>query len=126
MHSIREEQHCFSVGNAQCAKDNCNIVKGTFGRLLNEEMKSIGDAGRVRIWLPDVAWGNDGSQLAQDWSCSKVTIGEHEEGDANATNNECASMTLFTAIPVDLWMLGNLKWIAAAFGKENSLGHWCP
>ena len=50
--SHEEEQHCFSVGHAQCAKDNADIEKGTFGSLLNDEMKSITHAKKLRIWLP--------------------------------------------------------------------------
>ena len=119
--SIREEQHCFSVGNAQCAKDNCDIVKGTFGRLLNEEMKAIGDAKALKIWLGDRNGGDDDASL-DVWNNAKVTIGAHEE-ESELTNN---NFNLFTKIPIELWMAGDLKWIAAAFGKENSSGHWCP
>ena len=49
--AVSEEQHCFSVGNAQCTKDNAGIVKGTFGSLLNDEMKVIGEAKKLKIWL---------------------------------------------------------------------------
>ena len=49
--AYREEQHCFSVGNAQCGKDNADLVRGTFGMLLNEEMKAIRDAKVLKIWL---------------------------------------------------------------------------
>ena len=47
--AVSEEQHCFSVGNAQCT--NTGIVKGTFGSLLNDEMKVIGEAKKLKIWL---------------------------------------------------------------------------
>ena len=108
-----EEQHCFSVGNAQCSKDNADIVKGTFGTLLNEEMKLIGEAKVIRIWL---AAGDE-----QDWGKATVTIGVQDETEVIHTNQ-----TLFAEVPIELWVAGDLKWIAAAFGKENSSGHWCP
>ena len=120
--SVCEEQHCFSVSNAQCSKDNCDIVKGTFGRILNDEMKTIGNARYIRIWLPEGPVLGNGN-CEHDWSNAMVTFaGEHELESENVTN----TLTLFTKILVDLWMSGDLKWIAAAYGKENSSGHWCP
>ena len=126
-YALQEEQHSFSVGNAQCAKDNVDIVKGTFGTRLNEEMKSIRDAKKLRIWLAKGANGvPDGSNEmatvgSKKWEDAIVTIGEHEESEELYATNE-----LFAEFPIELWIAGDLKWIAAAFGKENSSGHWCP
>ena len=118
-HASHEEQHCFSVGNAQCAKDNADIVKGTFGTLLDDEMKSIAHAKKLRIWLPSDDGEEEDGTGTRIFSNSMVTIGDHEVPD-EFTNQ------LFAELPIELWIAGDLKWIAAAFGKENSSGHWCP
>ena len=55
------------------------------------------------------------------WENAKVTIGEHEEEGGILTD-----YFVYKEMPVELWVAGDLKWIAAAYGKENSSGHWCP
>ena len=58
---------------------------------------------------------------ADNFSDATVTIGANEETEETVSN-----LTLLAKVPVDLWISGDLKWIAAAYGKENSSGHWCP
>ena len=119
---MKEEQHCFSVGNAQCGKDNADLVRGTFGTLLNEEMKAVGDAKALKIWLHNNGeeGGGEGEGVYR-WDDVKVTFGDHEEDVYNLANYH-----FYRQLPIELWIAGDLKWIAAAFGKENSSGHWCP
>ena len=120
--AYREEQHCFSVGNAQCGKDNADLVRGTFGMLLNEEMKAIRDAKVLKIWLynKNGGGGGGGGRDGEEWDEAKVTFGGVVDADV------LANYYLFREIPIELWIAGDLKWIAAAYGKENSSGHWCP
>ena len=120
---MQDEQHCFSVGNAQCGKDNADLVRGTFGTLLNEEMKAVGNAKGLKIWLHNngEGGGGRGGAGAGRWDDAKVTFGNHEE-----EVDELANFSFFREVTIDLWVAGDLKWIAAAFGKENSSGHWCP
>ena len=119
---MKEEQHCFSVGNAQCGKDNADLVRGTFGTLLNEEMKAVGDAKALKIWLHNNGEeGGGGGEGVYRWDDVKVTFGDHEEDVYNLANYH-----FYRQLPIELWIAGDLKWIAAAFGKENSSGHWCP
>ena len=121
--AVREEQHCFSVGNAQCSKDNAEIVKGTFGTALNNEMKAIREAKQVKVWLQrsDDEEGAGDDEGGRSWDEAKVTIGEQEE-DGELIND----YFVYRELPIDLWVAGDLKWLAAAYGKENSSGHWCP
>jgi hypothetical protein len=49
----KEEQPTFSVANAKCKKDNSEIVKGTFGPRLNEELRALKELGCLLIILPD-------------------------------------------------------------------------
>ena len=87
-------------------------------------MKAIGDAKVLRIWLhkTDGEEGGGGGEGEGEgvWDDARVTFGGIEEGDFLSNH------FLFQEIPIELWVAGDLKWIAAAYGKENSSGHWCP
>ena len=65
--------------------------------------------------------GGGGGEGGYRWDDVKVTFGDHEEDVYNLANYH-----FYRQLPIELWIAGDLKWIAAAFGKENSSGHWCP
>jgi hypothetical protein len=47
-----KESHVFALANAQCKKDNTNIIRNTFGTLLNTKLKQIRGWGVVSIlWM---------------------------------------------------------------------------
>jgi hypothetical protein len=105
----KEEQHTFSVANAKCKKDNSEIIKGTFGPRLNEELKALKEVGCISIILP-----NDGS-----FETAYVIIGGADAG-RREENHLC-----FSTVPVELWMSGDILWFATALGKEGYAGWWC-
>jgi hypothetical protein len=45
-----EQQHVFSVANAECRKDNSKIVCNTFGPSLNAELDAIKQSGHVSLF----------------------------------------------------------------------------
>ena len=103
-------------------------MKGTFGTILNEEMKVLKE---IKIWLSNEedaegGGGKDKGGRGQGrngkWNDVRVTFGEEEEGAGELLTE----YSFYKAVPVELWVSGDLKWLAAAYGKENSSGHWCP
>jgi hypothetical protein len=95
--SWNEESHIFTLANARCKKDNTDIIRNTFGTLLNAELKQIRDWGVVSIVDGVVEWGGGGGG-----------------GDA-------ARRT----IPVELFMAGDILFYAIALGKEGFATWWC-
>jgi hypothetical protein len=44
-----EESHLFTLANARCKKDNTNIIRNTFGTILDTKLKQICKWGVVSI-----------------------------------------------------------------------------
>jgi hypothetical protein len=90
-----EESHVFTLANARCKKDNTNIIRNTFGTLLNTELKQIREWGVVSIMDGEMKWGGG-------------------RGD-----------TVRQTIPVELFMAGDILFYAIALGKEGFATWWC-
>jgi hypothetical protein len=52
-----EDSHVFTLANARCKKDNTDIIRNTFGTLLNTELKQIHEWGMLCIDEGLVGWG---------------------------------------------------------------------
>jgi hypothetical protein len=69
-----EESQVFTLANARCKKDNTNIIRNTFGTLLDTKLKLISEWVVVSIVNGEVEWGGGGEETQQDkrfqWSSS--------------------------------------------------------
>jgi hypothetical protein len=90
-----EESHVFTLANARCKKDNTNIIRNTFGTLLNTELKQIREWGVVSIMDGEMKWGGGRGDTARQ------------------------------TIPVELFMAGDILFYAIALGKEGFATWWC-
>ena len=88
----------FTLANARCKKDNTDIIRNTFGTLLNTDLKQIREWGLVSILVDgEVEWGGG-------------------EGGGDAARR---------TIPVELFMAGDILFYAIALGKEGFATWWC-
>jgi hypothetical protein len=59
-----EESHVFTLANARCIIDNTDIIRNTFGTLLNTELKHRREWGVVSVVDGEVKWGGGGGDTA--------------------------------------------------------------
>jgi hypothetical protein len=104
-----QKQATFSVANARCRKDNANILRNTYGTLLNDAMKAIRTIGCISFF----------KSATNTWADSYAIIG-------NAQSKRNAGDDCMLTTNVELWMSGDLLWYSTALGKEGYAGWWCP
>jgi hypothetical protein len=92
-----EDSHIFTLANARCKKDNTDIIRNTFGTLLNTELKQIREWGKLSVDEGSVQWGDP----------------------AHSTNPSAKT------IPVEIFMAGDILFYAIALGKEGFATWWC-
>ena len=98
----------FSLANSRCKKDNSQIIVGTFGVLMNDEMKTLKSIGSVSYFREAFEGGELYAALGS--STAKRKAEDIWLGSAN----------------LQLFMSGDLLWIHTALGKEGYSGWWCP
>jgi hypothetical protein len=92
-----EESHACALGNARCKKDNAEIIKKTFGELLNKDLETMRHTGSVAITPDRVIEFVAANQPAQHG----------------------------IILPVEVFLASDILLYAIALGKEGSSGWWC-
>ena len=104
-----KRQQSFSVGSARCKKDSAEIVSGTFGERLNDDLNYLKAAGLVSFFKK-----NGGGNLFED---GYVMVGGQNVPDDAVWIGEAV---------IELFMSGDLLWFHTALGKEGYQSWWCP
>jgi hypothetical protein len=104
-----EQQHVFSVADAECRKDNSKIVRNTFGPSLNAELEAIKQSSHVSFFTAPAA-----KAFRNCYAVFGTELSRKENQDV-----------FLLTVPVTLWMSGDLLWYATALGKEGYAGWWC-
>lgn len=105
-----KKQQSFSVGSARCRKDSAEIVSGTFGERLNDDLKYLKAEGLLSFLKK-----NGGENSFED---GYIMVGRQNMAPDNA-------VWIGEAV-IELFMSGDLLWFHTALGKEGYQSWWCP
>jgi hypothetical protein len=100
----------FLCGFIECKKDTYDVLRSTIAKPINESLKRIAKAEEL-IFLRN----KTDSSLFVEWGAANASI---------HVNNNSASIV--HAIPIQLFLVGDLAFQLLAQGREGMSSYWCP
>jgi len=104
-----EYEEDFLCGFIECKKDTYGVVESTIAKPLNESLKRIRDAEELVFCKAE-----DGN-LFVEWGAAAAAAATHADG-----------ATIVRAIPVELFLVGDLAFQLLAQGRDGMAAYWCP
>jgi len=99
----------FLCGFIECRKDTHSVLESTIAKPLNESLKRIRHAEELVFCR-----GSDG-KLFVEWGAATAVAATHADGG-----------TIVHAIPVELFLVGDLAFQLLAQGRDGYASCWCP